>query len=118
MQSLGERDTTERQHGGYDYNEGGEVEQEAIDVIDVDDLLGQHLDHIGDTLYGPVRSHPVRSDTTLKKGTHFTLHVDQHERDHGVSQQQAKPDKDKLNQRGSRLREKTPQEFIYPLCYC
>ena len=108
MQSFREGNAAEGQYRRDDDDEGGEVEQEAVDVVDVDDFLGQHFDHVGDTLYDAVGAHAVRSDTALEEGAHFTFHVDQHEGDHGVSHEQAKPDEDEFDQRGGRVWEEAP----------
>ena len=48
-------------------------------MIDLDDLLDQHLDHIGDSLYHSERTYPVRTQTALEESTDFPLCINQAE---------------------------------------
>ena len=86
-------------------------------MVDVDDLLDEHLEHVGNALDHSIGSHAVRPEAALEECADFTLDVDQRQRDHGITQQEANPYQHTLNDHGRRRGHPAPQQRVDPLSH-
>ena len=114
LEPFAERQATESEHRGDDDDERRQIEQEAVDVIDRNQLLDQHLDHIGHALHRTVGPYPVRPQSALEKGADLALDVNQRQRDDRIEQQQAQPDQHALDERGSPRGQPGVQRIVHP----
>ena len=114
FETFGERQAAECQHRRNNHDVRREVEQETVDMVDRDQLLDQHLDHVGYALHGSVRPHPVRPEAALEKGTDFAFDVDQRQRDHRITEQQAQADQHALGERHAPGRHHPAQRIVHP----
>ena len=86
-------------------------------MVDMDDLFGEHLEHIGNQLGRSPGAYTVRAQTALEICADFTLGEDQNQRDHGITQQQANPYQHTLNDQGRRVRHTASQQRVDPLSH-
>ena len=74
-------------------------------------------EHVGNALDHSIGSHAVRPEAALEECADFTLNVDQRQRDHGITQQEANPYQHTLNDHGRRRGHPAPQQRVDPLSH-
>ena len=81
-----------RKHRGDNYEVGSQREEEAVDMVEVDNLFDEHLEHIGERLEETPWAYAVRAETALECGAELTLVIYIEKSEQGVYQQQAHAD--------------------------
>jgi hypothetical protein len=96
LQSATPRKACKGEHGGYQYKEGGKIEQEVVDFFQIDKLFDKNLEHIGNTLKYTERTYTIGAKTALECSGYSALKVDEEERKNTIECQDSNTYKYKL----------------------
>jgi hypothetical protein len=77
MGALVPRQERERGHRGDDHQQRGQVIEKLVGLVDGEDLLDEHLHHVGKHLEDSPGTHTHGAQAALEIGTHLALHEDQ-----------------------------------------
>ena len=91
----------ETEHRGDNHQVWSQREKELIDMLKLDNLLYEHLEHIGERLEKSPRTNPVRPETALEPCAYLTLVKDVEQSEHGIHQQQPDTDQHTLQKGGA-----------------
>ncbi len=112
MQSFRKRDGRDGHERCDDHDKGGQVEEQLVSILDVDKLLHQQLDKVGDGLEDPVRSHPVRSHAVLHEGADLAFGVDQEQPYDRIEQEENHADDGHFNDERPEWRKAVVEQFV------
>ena len=84
-------------------------------MVEMDNFLDEHLEHIGEALQQTHRAHTVRTKAALESGAKFTLVVYIEECEQGIDQKQAYTDQDTFYRSGEPSGHERGQETMNPL---
>src|SRR5574344_226144 len=82
--TLVPRQEREGTHTGNHHEEWRHDVEKLISLIYEEDLLDEHLQHVGKHLQQSPLTYSHRSDTALEEGTHLTFHIDEHDTNHCI----------------------------------
>ena len=110
------RQEGERSHRGCNHKHRSEEIEHLVGLIDSEDLLDEHLQHVGEDLEHSPGTYSHRAKTALEVGTHLTLHEYQDDGQHGISQQDAHAHQDALDKNRPEIPEpeSVAQEAVNP----
>ncbi|CDF21367.1 unknown [Prevotella sp. CAG:617] len=91
--------------------------EQAVGVAHLDDLLGEHLEHVGKHLEQAPFTYTHRAETTLEEGAHLALHVNQHDGEDGIKRNDDQSHQYAFNEHGAPLRHHGGEQAMQPLRY-
>lgn len=104
------RQARESKDRSQNYQKRRQPVQKAVGTVGRENLLRQNLHHIRRHLQQSAPSaHAVRPDAALKRRTHLALHIDKHDGQHGIHQQDEHPHGQSLQRERQPLRQERKQ---------
>ena len=88
LQAVTPGEHGETEHRGDNHQIRGQCEEELVDMLEVDELLDEHLEHIGEHLQQTPGANAVRAETALEIGADLALVKDVEQGQQGIYEQQ------------------------------
>ena len=117
--TLVPRQKRERAHRGNQNEERRQRIEEFVGLIDEENLLDEHFQHVGKHLKDSPRTYAHRAQTALEIGADLSFHKNQCDGEQGVSRQNDDAHHYALNQYRPEIAETQsfPKKTVEPLCY-